>query len=298
MNLKNIRDIGWWTALVIWVGSIVKVNSLWMLIFYILAGVLLFIGRLKIVYDNKIQHSEDLIKDFQNQKVVFNTFLINGLKLEVKPYSNEIIEHLDAYKDIKENIEKRDIYIKLHNEELKVFYSDLKDDLINYIIQQQEQHLLRDFNKNKEQIELDILGVILNNYYTLMSLSFYIDSHDNNSYFLKSYYNSSIWGVNDNKKDLEDIGKEITKKFDNAITRKFKFKLLLCYYNEIKAYQTDIDKKLNRIIDEIRTGIIPLKGKCTKYSKEDSFGWYVWAVYIQIITIKQKVVTLWHYINK
>jgi hypothetical protein len=82
MELKNVGYIGWWTALIVWVGEIVSINSLWMLIFYILAGILLFIWRLKIIYDIKIKHSESLFKDFHNPVVDFNQYLKDGLKLE------------------------------------------------------------------------------------------------------------------------------------------------------------------------------------------------------------------------
>jgi hypothetical protein len=127
-----------------------------------------------------------------------------------------------------------------------------------------------------------------------------INSHDDNIHDLICDYHYNIWIESNDKNELEEIKKELIKKFDDAIKRKFKFKfkLILIYYNKIEVYKTDIDRELNRIIDEIRTGKTPLKGKCTKYSKEDSFGRYVWAVYMQIIIIKYKAVNLWHYIKK
>ncbi|MFA4958140.1 MAG: hypothetical protein WC556_14320 [Candidatus Methanoperedens sp.] len=288
MNLKNIRHLDWWVALVGWVVAIMGFNPHWMLIPYTLFGILLFIWRIKSIYDTKMEHSEHLVKDFQNSEVTFNPYLKDGLKLEVKPlYSKEINEHLedDAYKDIKENIKRRDSYIKLHNEELKEFYGDLSGNIIKGITEQ------------RDIIEPNILKCISNNYQSLESIPLKIYSHDGFHDLICSY-NNTIWVESNDKNELEEFKKESIRIFDDAIQRKFKFELLLCYHTKIQAYQSCINRELNRIIDEIKTGTTPLKGKCTKYSKEDSFGRYVWAAYVQINTIEYKVVNLWQYIKK
>jgi hypothetical protein len=52
----------------------------------------------------------------------------------------------------------------------------LKDDIINCIIQQQGQHLPRNFNENRVNIEIDIFEAIRNNYQSPNSISLRINS--------------------------------------------------------------------------------------------------------------------------
>jgi len=242
----------------------------------------LFIWLFQIRYKNKLTHLRDLFKDFQYLAVNLSPYLIDGLKLEVNSYPKEINEHLrdDAHKDVTETSERINVYIKLHNEEAREFYSGLQDDIINYI--KQRNFIECDTSSstegqinffNKESIKLDILRVMINSYPAVPeSLSFEIRSYgDFNSLFCKNTSNSWILSDNERKEELKEIEKGLILIFNNTI-RKFKFKLLLCYYDEIKTYQTSINKELKQIIDEIKIGTTPLKSKCSKCLKENVFG--------------------------
>lgn len=260
MNLKNIPHLDWLIPLLALVEVIMPSKLLLMVI-----GVLLIVWLLQIRNENKLKHSRDIVKDFQYSEVVLESLHKGNLTLKVKPYPDEINEHLgDAYIDTKEMIERRNIYIKLYNIELNEFYSDLKEDILNSI----SKNL---FNKeNIEIIESDILRVIYsNNQYPV--ISFRINSHDN-IHDLVCVISQNIWIVSENKNELIEIRNKIIKKFDDAIERKFKFKLLLYYYKEITIYQTDINKELQHIIDKIRTESTPLKGTCSKCLNENIFG--------------------------
>lgn len=291
MDWNLILKLGWYYMRIIWnyivyiIGSILTGIFVWVISMYR--------GWKRYTKELKLSHSIELIKDFQCPEVTFNHFLKDGLKLEVKPYPNELIEHLkdDTYKDKKakekrdssliEIIERRDFYInKLHNEELKAFYDNLQDDIItciekrNFIKHDNSRSSVGQINFfNKETIELDIIRVIQNNYYALESLKFKINLHDNfNDLALQN--NSNPWVISDNehKKELEDVENELTTIFDEAINKKFY--LFLWYYHEITEFQTLINEKLKKIIDEMMTGN-PLKSKCTKCPKGCSFGQYI-----------------------
>lgn len=277
---------------------------IWDLIVYFIGGLFTLgtvIGVFKLLrgwskYKKEVQlnHSKELVKDFQNIKVTLNEYLKDGLKLEVKSYPTELIEHLkdDAYKDKKtdemgdksiiENIKRRDFYInKLHNEELNVFYNGLQDEIINYIKQtfiesDTSRSMKGQINFfNKEIIKIDILRVIANSYpATPESLSFEVRSYDNFcSLFFKLTSNDWIVSDNEYKKELKEIGKQLTTIFDEAINKKFY--LFFWYYSKIAEFQTIINGKLNAIIDNIKLEI-PLKGKCKKCSKKGGFWRYTW----------------------
>lgn len=232
---------------------------------------MLLLGWYKYKKAVKIHHSKELVKDIQYPEVTLSQEK-GSLKLEVKPYPDEISSHLvdDTYKNISAIIKVRDFYIiKLHNEESKVLYNDLKDNILSCI-----KH--RNFINNKEAIELDILGVVRNNYHAAESLSCRIDSH-NKSHLLYCNHSQNIWVISDNKKELEELKNELIKIFNDAIQRQ-KFELLLWYYSEIREYQTHINEKLKQLINEVnneKVGV-PLEGKCKKCLKEDTLLEYTW----------------------
>lgn len=262
-----------------WVVAIVAFNPYWMLIPYALVGALFVIRLLQIRKKNKLKHLRDITKDFQHPEVSLNREKYD-LNLEVKPYFKEINEHLEdgTYKDVRESIGRRNIYIKLHNEEFKEFLRDLQGDIINCIKQRnfvevdETRSCAEQINFfTKEIINSNILGVVCNNYQAPESISFRIYSH-NGFHDLICKYNQDIWIESNDEKRLQRIENEIIEMFDDAIKRKLKFKLLLCYYNKIRIYQTSINVELKRIIDETRIGTTLLKGKCSKCLKQNIFG--------------------------
>lgn len=275
MNLKNTPHLDYIITLISWVVSIMAFNPLWMLIPYTLIGILIFIWLLQIRNKNKLKHSEDLVLNFQNPEVRFNQ-VKGSLALEVILDSDEINEHLrDAYIDINKMIERRNIYIKLYNQELKEFYSDLQENILRCI---EKKFIKYDYSRsgvgqinffNTESIESDILGIIRRNCQS-PELSFRINPHDR-FYDLVCTYNQNIWIISDNIDELKKTEKNIINTFNNTIKTKLKFKLLLCYYDKIRV-QTSINKELNQIIDSIRNRATPLKGKCSKCLKENIFG--------------------------
>lgn len=255
-----------WTFIYPYVGSILTVGTgIW--------GVSMWRGWLHYKKELKINHSKELVKNFQNQKVTLD-LVKDSLKLKVKSYPEEINSHLedDVYKDLKKIIKRRNDYIKLHNEELNVFYSDLNVDIIKYI--NQKNFIEFDNSRssegqetffNKDTIEVEIIKAIFNNYNTLYPISFRIELHDN-YYYLYCTINNNIWFMCDDKEKLNEIEKLIIITFNNAIQRKLW--LLLGYYGEIEALQSTINTKLKQ------TSL--LKGKCIKCPKENTFFQYLW----------------------
>jgi hypothetical protein len=276
-----------WSFILYIIGSIFTVATLvWV--------VRMWRGWTKYKKAVKFDHSKELFKDLQNPVVKLNPYLKDGLKLEVEPYPDEIIEHLkdDAYKDkkAKENrnisvieiIETRDFYIdKLHNEELRILYSDLQKEILDPI--KQRNFIKCDTSRstdgqinffNKETIELDILRVIIASYPDApKSLSFQIRSYDNFKEFF-CINTSNPWIISDTKheKKLKELDNLLPTIFDDAIKRKFG--LIVWYYNEINEFQICISEKLKQIHESTKSTF--LKGKCKKCPKEDSLWRYTW----------------------
>lgn len=292
MNMKlpnHIEKIAWLLGVLALIRvildfiqkSMYECQSIWWwrdFVLIIVLSVLLLKGLLLIRNKNKLKHSEDLIKDFQYPEVSFNSYLKDGLKLEVEPsLSKEINRHLDAHwikssTDDKLSvyglIEKRDFYIhELHNKMLKTFCDDLKDDLLRCVMQ------VNYFDKqNIEPIEISILGVIRNYYEDRRQpLSFKIYSNHTH-HNLVCEYNYTIWieGHSEQElKEIEELKKELIKKFDDAFKSK-KFELLIGYYKKINNNQIRINQELKQIIDKVRTGT-PFEGHCSECLKADFF---------------------------
>lgn len=289
-----------WTYTTPYIAIIITISTLVGVLGLFLGVYLLWLEWRKYKNAIKLNRSEELVKNFQNTRVVLNPYLKDGLKLEVESYPTELIKHLkdDAYKDKKakekrnssviELIEIRNFFIdKLHNEELRIFYSDLQKKILDLI--KQRNFIKCDTSRstegqinffNEEGIELDVLRIIIASYpATPMSLSFQIRSYDN----FKELFcinTSNPWINSDSKyeKELEDIGKELTTIFNDAIDKHFY--LFSWYYREITDFQTHINEKLKQITDKMKVGK-PLAGKCDECPSLGGFWRYKWQQFIK-----------------
>lgn len=217
----------------------------------------------------KLKHSKDIVSSFRNLEATLTIVNKNSVIVEVELYVEDLNEHLknDAYRDIKELIERRDFYIKVHNEEVIKVYNDLKENVLKCIKQKKILKL-----EAIEIIDSDILKYIYNRHNSLEPISFKIEPY-NNIHSLNCNVNQNVWIECDanNLNKLEEIKTQILLNFDDSIEKKLM--LLSGYFIEIKSDQIKINIKLQQIIDKIET--IYLKGNCKKCSNWSSLGQYV-----------------------
>lgn len=228
----------------------------------------------------RLKHSIDLYKELKRRadsQVVFNSDkedlkLYINLNIDKSPdkfddedYSDEVNSHLEDanYKKIRCITEKRDIYIKLHNQELHDFLKKLNLELINKL---QNTFKISEWNRESQpppkkyftkdlpleigtqiryRIERERQSLFLNYDYNTYSISL-------NSLLVKS----------NNKTEIDEIGAMIIESFDKAINSN-SFDLLKIHLKNSRIYHNLFKNEILKIKKDIDSNI-PLNGNCNQ----------------------------------